>query len=153
RWHVPIISLYADGRRLLGATWRVRFATNGGIMSTLEIGKKYVALCREGKNEAILDELFAKEAISVEAGAPPGQERTAQGLEAIRGKSKWWRDNHTVHKAELSGPYPHDDRFAVRFVYDITNKPSGKRISMDEVGLFTVSNEKIVKEEFFYTMG
>lgn len=122
-------------------------------MSSLEIGKKYVALCREGKNEAILDELFAKDAISVEAGAPPGQDRTAKGLEAIRGKSKWWRENHTVHKAEVSGPYPHDDRFAVRFVYDVTNKPSGKRFSMDEVGLFTVANEKIVKEEFFYTMG
>jgi len=123
------------------------------MSSTLEIGKKYVALCKEGKNEVILDTLFSKDAVSVEAGAPPGQERTAKGLEAIRGKSKWWRDNHTVHKAEVSGPYPHDDRFAVRFVYDVTNKPSGKRISMDEVGLFTVTNDKIVKEEFFYTMG
>lgn len=122
-------------------------------MSSFEIGKKYVALCREGKNEAILDELFAKDAISVEAGAPPGQDRTAKGLDAIRAKSKWWSENHTVHKAEVSGPYPHDDRFAVRFVYDITHKPTGNRISMDEVGLFTVANEKIVKEEFFYAMG
>lgn len=122
-------------------------------MSSFEVGKKYVALCREGKNEAILDELFAKDAVSVEAAAPPGQDRTAKGLDAIRGKSKWWRENHTVHKAEVSGPYPHDDRFAVRFAYDITNKPSGKRFTMDEVGLFTVVNEKIVKEEFFYTMG
>ena len=120
--------------------------------STLEIGKKYAALCKEGKNEVILDELFSKDAVSVEAGAPPGQERTAKGLEAIRAKSKWWRDNHTVHKAEVFGPYPHDDRFAVRFVYDVTNKPSGQRMSMDEVGLFTVSNGKIVKEEFFYSM-
>ena len=50
-------------------------------------------------------------------------------------------------------PYPHDDRFAVRFLYDITNKPSGKRMTMDEVGVFTVANDKIVKEEFFYAMG
>ena len=34
-----------------------------------------------------------------------------------------------------------------------TNKPSGKRFTMDEVGLFTVDNGKIVKEEFFYAMG
>ena len=58
-----------------------------------------------------------------------------------------------MHKAEVFGPYPHDDRFAVRFLYDITNKPSGKRMTMDEVGLFTVANGKIVKEEFFYAMG
>jgi ketosteroid isomerase-like protein len=122
------------------------------MSSTLEIGKKYVALCKEGQHESILNDLFTKDTVSVEAGAPPGQDRTAKGLEAIRAKSKWWGENHTVHKAEVFGPYPHDDRFAVRFLYDVTNKPSGKRITMDEVGLFTVDNGKIVKEEFFYAM-
>jgi ketosteroid isomerase-like protein len=123
------------------------------MSTTLEIGKRYVALCKEGKNDVILDELFTKDTVSIEAGAPPGQDRAAKGLDAIRAKSKWWRDNHTVHGAEVFGPYPHDDRFAVRFLYDITQKASGKRLTMDEVGLFTVSNGKIVKEEFFYAMG
>ncbi len=122
------------------------------MSSTFEIGKKYAALCKEGKNETILNELFTKDTVSVEAGAPPGQERTAKGLDAIRAKSKWWQENHTVHKAEIFGPYPHDDRFAIRFVYDVTNKPSGKRFSMDEVGLFTVVNGKITREEFFYSI-
>jgi ketosteroid isomerase-like protein len=122
-------------------------------MSAQEIAKKYVALCKENKNEEALESLFSKDAVSVEAGAPPGMDRTSKGVEAIRAKGKWWMDNHTVHKAEVYGPYPHDDRFAVRFVYDITNKPSGKRMTMDEVGLFTVENGKIAREEFFYTMG
>ena len=122
-------------------------------MTAHEIGKKYVALCKEGNNAEALESLFAKDAISVEAGAPPGMDRTAKGLDAIRAKSKWWTDNHTVHKAEVFGPYPHDDRFAVRFLYDITNKPSGQRLTMDEVGLFTVENGKIAREEFFYSMG
>jgi ketosteroid isomerase-like protein len=34
---------------------------------------------------------------------------------------------------------------------DQTHKPSGRRLTMDEVRLFTVSNGKIIKEEFFYT--
>jgi hypothetical protein len=123
------------------------------MSATLDIAKKYVALCKEGKNDVVLDELFTDGTVSVEAGAPPGQERAARGLDAIRAKSKWWRENHTVHKAEVFGPYPHDDRFAVRFLYDITHKPSGARITMDEVGLFTVSEGKIIKEEFFYTAG
>src|SRR5689334_21058681 len=106
-------------------------------MTTNEIANRYVGLCREGRNEVCLDELFAKDAVSIEAAAPPGGERTAKGLDAIRAKGKWWMDNHTVHSAEVMGPYPHDNRFAVRFVYDITNKPSGKRIKMDEIGLFT----------------
>ena len=122
-------------------------------MSTSEIAKRYFELVKEHKNEEILTELFAKDATSVEAAAPPGGERTSKGLDAIRGKGKWWVENHTVHKAEVFGPYPHGDRFAVRFLYDITNKPSGKRLTMDEVGLFTVENEKIVREEFFYSTG
>jgi hypothetical protein len=122
-------------------------------MKTNEIATRYVALCKEGKNEEVLSELFSPDAVSVEAGGPPGMDRTAKGLEAIRGKSKWWNENHIVHKGEVFGPYPHDDRFAVRFLYDITHKPSQKRITMDEVGLFTVENGKIVKEEFFYTGG
>ena len=122
-------------------------------MSAQEIAKKYVALCKEGKNEEALEKLFAKDAVSVEAGGPAGMDRTSKGLEAIRAKGKWWTDNHTVHKAEVSGPYPLENRFAVRFVYDITNKPSGQRMTMDEVGLFTIENGKITREEFFYTGG
>ena len=122
-------------------------------MTSLEIAKKYVALVKEDKHEEILNELFSKDAVSVEAGGPPGMDRVSKGVEAIRAKGKWWTDNHTIHKAEAFGPYPHDDRFAVRFVYDVTNKPSGQRIHMDEIGLFTIENGKIVREEFFYTTG
>jgi hypothetical protein len=119
-------------------------------MTSLEIGKRYVALCKEGKFEDCLHSLFAPNAVSVEAAAPPGTDRTSKGIEAIRAKGKWWADNHTVHKVDVSGPYPHDDRFAVRFVFDFTHKPSGKRTTMEEVALFTVENGKITREEFFY---
>jgi ketosteroid isomerase-like protein len=121
-------------------------------MGTQEIGKRYVELCQAGKNEACLDELYAKDAVSVEAAMPPGMDRTVKGLDALRAKSKDWGKNNVVHAAEVAGPYPNDDRFAVRFTFDVTNKPSGKRMKMDEIGLFTVENGKITREEFFYTM-
>lgn len=121
-------------------------------MTSQDIAKKYFALVEKDDHEGAL-ELFAPDAISVEAGGPPGMDRASKGLDAIRAKSKWWRENHEVHKAEVFGPYPHDNRFAVRFLYDITQKQSGKRITMDEVGLFTIENGKIVREEFFYSMG
>ncbi len=120
-------------------------------MTNQEIAKKYVALIQQGKHEECLGSLFAEDAISVEAAAVPGMDRTSNGLEAIRAKSEWWTTNHIVHEEEVHGPYPHDNRFAVRFAYDITYKPSGQRIHMDEVGLFTIENGKIVKEEFFYS--
>jgi len=119
-------------------------------MTTQEIGKRYVTLCQAGKNEVCLDELYAKDAVSVEAAAMPGMERVAKGLDAIRAKSKSWADSNVVHSAEAMGPFPNDNRFAVRFTFDVTNKPSGRRMKMDEVGLFTVENGKITREEFFY---
>ena len=42
------------------------------------------------------------------------------------------------------------DRFALRFLIDVTPKESGKRMQMDEVGLYTVRGDKIVEERFFY---
>jgi SnoaL-like domain len=119
-------------------------------MTTQEIGKRYVALCQQGKFDTCLDELYSKNAVSVEAAMPAGMERTAKGLDAIKAKGKDWGESHTVHSAEVTGPFPNEDRFAVRFLFDVTEKPSGKRSKMDEVGLFTIENGKITREEFFY---
>jgi hypothetical protein len=122
-------------------------------MNTQEIAQRYVTLCQEGKNDVCLDELYAKNALSVEAAPPPGGERTSKGLDAIRAKGKGWQETHIVHSAEVSGPFPHENRFAVHFTFDVTDKPSGKRTKMDEVGLFTIENGKITREEFFYATG
>jgi ketosteroid isomerase-like protein len=122
-------------------------------MNTLEIGQKMVELCREGKNDEAIKTLFSKDIVSVEAGAPPGQDATTKGMEAVLGKGKWWVDNHIVHDAKAEGPWPNGDKFIVRFTYDVTFKPENKRFTMDEAALYTVANGKVVKEEFFYTMG
>ena len=122
-------------------------------MSTLEIAKKYVELCKKGEYHQALEALFSKDAVSVEAAAMPGATAETRGLQAIMGKGKTWMDNHEVHKASMEGPWPNGNRFIVRFTYDVTNKPSGRRMQMDETALFTVENDKIVREEFFYNAG
>ena len=65
-----------------------------------------------------------------------------------------WNENHQVHSAKVEGPFPHNDRFAVKFNYDVTAKDGpqkGKRFQMEEIGIYTVKNGKIVREEFFYS--
>ena len=119
-------------------------------MKTIDIANKLVELCRQGKNMEVLNTLFADDAVSVEAMSMPGMNAEAKGLAAIKGKGEWWVANHEVHSAAVTGPWPHGDRFIVGFQYDVTNKPSGQRMKMDEVALFTVDNGKIVREEFFY---
>ena len=121
-------------------------------MTTLEIGKKLVALCNEGKNMEVLETLYSSDIESVEAMEMPGMARTMNGIEAIRGKNQWWYENHTIHGGLTSGPYPHGDRFVVHMKYDVTPKQTGQRMTIEEVGLYTVKDGKIVKEEFFYDM-
>jgi len=122
-------------------------------MNTMEIAKKYVELCEKHEYHTIIETLFAPEAVSVEAGAPPGKSPEVKGVKAIAQKGADWARDHEIHGAKVEGPWPHGDRFIVRFSYDITNKPSGQRIKMEEAALFTVANGKITREEFFYSMG
>jgi ketosteroid isomerase-like protein len=121
-------------------------------MDTMEIARKMVDLCRQGRNLEALDTLFAADVVSVEAAAMPNMDREMRGLDAVKGKNQWWLDNHEVHAAEVSGPWPHGDRFIVGFDYDVTSKPTGQRMQMKEAALYTVKDGKIVREEFFYDM-
>lgn len=120
-------------------------------MNALEIGQKLVELCKQGKHGVVFETLYAPDIVSVEAATMPSGSAESRGLPAVLEKSKWWTDNHIVHEEVLDGPYPHGDRFIVKFTYDITNKPSNQRFRMQEMGLYTVENGKIVREEFFYS--
>jgi ketosteroid isomerase-like protein len=122
-------------------------------MTTLETAKTLVELCKQGKNHAAMETLYAPDIVSIEAAAMPNAPAETRGLEGVLAKSKWWADNHVVHAATCEGPWPHGDRFIVRFSYDITHKPSNSRRQLDETALFTVKNGKIVREEFFYVTG
>jgi hypothetical protein len=125
-------------------------------MSAKKIGTQLVELCKQGKNMECINTLYAENIESVEAAPPPqgGGERVTRGIENVRAKNTWWAEQHEIHKAEAEGPFPHgDDRFAVIFRYEITNKQSKQRMKLDEVGLFTIESGKIVREEFFYDIG
>lgn len=123
-------------------------------MSMMDTAERLVALAREGKNFQAIEELYSERVVSVEAqDSPTGSPRTVSGLEAVEGKNKWWKENHEIHEASVRGPFPHgDDRFAVLYEYDVTFVPAGQRFRMEEVAVYTVEDERIVKEEFFYDM-
>ncbi|KYG69612.1 hypothetical protein AZI87_00750 [Bdellovibrio bacteriovorus] len=118
----------------------------------MEVGKKLVELCKRGDNMKAIDWLYSENIESKEAASMPGMPAQMRGIEAIRKKNMEWDEQMEVHSMDVSGPYPHGDRFAVHYKLDVSERKSGKRWQMEEVALYTVSNGKIVKEEFFYTM-
>lgn len=126
------------------------------MTTTLEIGKKLIALCSQGKNREALDTLYSPDIVSIEAFDGLAGPARMEGLAAVKRKSDWWVSNHTVHKAEARGPWPHGDRFIVEFKYDVTptaGPMAGKRFTMEEAALYTVRDGKVVHEEFFYHRG
>lgn len=124
-------------------------------MDTKQVGERLVELCREGRNLDVLEELYSPDIVSVEAISMPDMPAEMSGIDAIRGKNQWWFANHEIHSANAAGPFPHGDRFAVHYTFDVTAKDgpmAGQRMTIDEVALYTVAAGKIVREEFFYSM-
>jgi ketosteroid isomerase-like protein len=78
-----------------------------------------------------------------------GEMALIKGRAGVEKKGEWWYANHEVHSVKTEGPYMHGDQFVVRFAMEMTPK-GGKRMSMDEVGLYTVKDGKIVEERFFF---
>ena len=119
-------------------------------MSTAEVAKGLVDLCRQGKFMDAIEKYYSDKIVSVESAEFPGMPAEMSGIEAIKGKTKHFEENNEIHSAEVNGPFVGDKQFAVQFKLDVTQKPSGKRMKMDEVGLYTVENGKIVREHFYY---
>lgn len=114
--------------------------------------EKLVAFCRAGAPEHGLAELYHPDAVSVEATPGPDGGAETRGLDGIRGKHAWWNEAMEVHSAAVEGPFPHgDDRFAVIFGFEATERASGRRFEMREVAVYTIDPAgKITREEFFY---
>lgn len=121
----------------------------------VEVGQQLVDLCRQGKNLEAISTLYSPEIVSLEAHATPDYPAEMRGIDQVIEKNQRWLDSTEVHSATAEGPFPHNDRFAVKYHFDITprNGPfAGQRIQMDEIAVYTVEDGKIVREEFFYNI-
>src|SRR4030095_4554219 len=95
-----------------------------------------------------VESLYAEDIMSVEAQAMENMPAEMRGIDLVRGKTHWWEQNMEVHSAKVSGPFLARDTFVVQFDVDVTEKASGKRMQMSEVGIYTVKDGKVAREEF-----
>ena len=120
----------------------------------MQIGQILVEHCQSGREADLMQNHYAPDAVSIEAVDMPMGGREAKGLEAILAKGEWWTNAHEVHSSEVEGPFVHGgNQFSVIFDIDVTNKESGERVQMREIGTYHVENGKIVREEFSYPVG
>ena len=122
-------------------------------MNTEEVANKVVELTRKQAWHEAVDALYDKDIVSVEAHGMDGQSPEKRGIDAIRGKADWWINTMEVHSFEVNGPFVAHDRFVVQYDVDVTDKDSKRRFQLSEVGVYTVKNGKIVREEFLPLAG
>lgn len=122
----------------------------------MSIGQKVVEMNNQGQYDELFAELYVPDAVSAEAIAMPGKESNEDvGMDAINAKGEWWFSNNEIHEFKAEGPFVHGtDRFCVIFDMDVTNKQSGERTKMREIGTYYVNEDgKITREEFAYPLG
>src|SRR3954463_1163747 len=110
-------------------------------MSVQTVAKHFTELCRQGKNFDVMRTLYSPDIVSVEG---DGQE-TAGQAQVIK-KSEDWVSDKTFHGETVAGPFFNGatpDQFVVYFTLDITPKATGRRITREEVGVYTVKNDRI----------
>jgi hypothetical protein len=112
-------------------------------MTTEEVVKKVVQFVRKQAWYEALDALYDDNIVSIETTA--GETR---GKEGVRGKIDWWVKAMEVHSFGASEPFVGNDRFVVQYDAEITDKESKQKRKLSEVGVYTVKDGKIVREEF-----
>src|SRR5262245_8017204 len=120
-------------------------------MSVRTVAGKFMELCNQGKHFDFMRSYYAPEMVSVE-----GDGREFVGKEPVIRKSEIFQGNNNIHSQDIRGPFYSGDasassgRFAVHTVLEYSHKSGGARKRLDEVGVYTVKNDIVTREEFFY---
>ena len=120
-------------------------------MSVGTVAGKFKELVNQGKHFEVMRTMYAPEMVSVEA---DGKEYV--GKEVVIHKSEVFQGNNNILSQDVRGPFFLGDpnanagRFAVYTSIDFAPKTGGARVTHDEVGIYTVKDDTITREEFFY---
>ncbi|MEO9872053.1 SnoaL-like domain-containing protein [Ekhidna sp.] len=120
-------------------------------MTTEEVANQLVKLCREGKFEECIRELYSPDIISIEPEGGPWESKV-QGLDALAKKGQQWNEMLAeFHSSEISDPVAAENFFSITMKSKVTLKGMDHQIDMDEVCVYRVEDGKVVTEQFFYT--
>ena len=121
-------------------------------MTTHEVAAQLVALCRDGKYLDAVNTLYANDIVSIEAVDYQGLGREMRGKDAIVAKNTGWLQDNDVHTVTVKGPFVSPETFAIHYSFEWTRRASGEHVQFAEVGVYTVDDGKITREEFLYAV-
>lgn len=120
-------------------------------MTTQTIANRLVELCRSGKAEQAVKELYSPDITSVEPEGAPN--RIVKGLAAIAEKGKKFEAMiEKVNTSIVTDPIVADNVFSCAMLMNVNMKGVPVPVDMNEICVYTVKGSKIVKEEFFYEL-
>jgi hypothetical protein len=115
-------------------------------MSVQTVAKRVVDQCTQGKNFDVMHTMYAPDIVSVE---PTGKETL--GKTPVIQKSERWAAANTIHSQKVSGPYFNGpNQFATHTTWEVTRKAANQRTALEEVAVYTVKDDLITREQFFY---
>ena len=123
--------------------------TQVAVMTTQEVADRLYELFEQGKWKEAQEELFSKDAKSIEPPNAPGL-HSVEGLDNIKKKGEMFESMvEEMHGGYTGKPIVAGNYIAFAMGMDATMKGSG-RMKMDEIALYQVKDGKIVSEQFFF---
>jgi hypothetical protein len=118
-------------------------------MNTQQIANRLAELCRNGDWKTAQNELFDKNAVSIEPHDSPGFPKETKGIEAIRRKGDAWAGMVTeVHGLNVSEPQIAGNAFSMVMDMEMTMKEGGRQ-KMSELCVYETKDGKVISERFF----
>ena len=113
-----------------------------------EIAQQFVQWRNEGDGNKVRMELYSTDIESIEEGFP-NDIGHVRGMSGLGKKGQGLKQQFEVHNIKASAPVVADNWFSVKFEIDTTDKKSGERSTLSEIGVYKVEDGKIVKEHYF----
>jgi SnoaL-like protein len=113
-----------------------------------EIAQHFVQWRNEGDGNKVRMELYSPDIESIEEGNRSEIGRV-KGMDGLGKKGQGLKQQFEVHNIKATDPVVADNWFSVKFEIDTTDKNSGNRSTLSEIGVYKVDDGKIVKEHYF----
>ena len=114
--------------------------------ATEEIARELIALLRESENVEAIECLYADDVHTEEADPA----RTRSGKAVVYQSMADFAAAHDFHYTAIEGPLISGNTFALRLAFTATPRTGGQSFSVDEIGVYTVRDGKIARDQFFY---